>query len=201
MRDFEDFLPDVLPHAASCPEPVALLHLRRAAQDFCTRTKLWREVDTMPATGAELETVCVPPYAALVAIESVAIDGRRLAPLRSDRADEAGSGEPDYYTQSGADEMRLVPCGGAVGRALRIAMILKPAEGAEMAPDFLYEHHVPVIAAGALNRILLVPGQTYSDPNRAAYFGSIFERGLDSLFGANLKGQQRANVRTRPRFF
>jgi hypothetical protein len=202
MKDFEDFLPDVLIHAAAVPEPTAILYLRRAAQEFCTKTKLWREVDCLPATGGEFETVCVPPYSALVQLESVSLNGRDLFPLRGDRHAGRDGGEPDYFTQTGPDQMRLVPCGGSalVGQEMRMSMILKPAEGAEMTADFLYDHHVEAIAAGALSRILMLPNQPYTDLARAGVFAGQFQAELDRLMGASIKGQQRANVRSRSRF-
>ena len=43
MRDWSDFFPDVLPAVElGTPEPTVVHQLRRAAQDFCHRTRAWR---------------------------------------------------------------------------------------------------------------------------------------------------------------
>lgn len=200
MRDLLDFLPHVLPQAMSCPDPVAVKYLREAAQEFCTRTRIWREEDTFPTVADEVEVVCVPPYAALHEIDEARFDNRRLEPKRYDEVfGRAPAGaEPIYITQAGPDRVSLVPPGNGM---LSICMFLKPAEDADLVPDMLFDHHARAIGWGALREVLMLPNQPFSDPQKAMMFGARFEQHINRHFAANIVGQHRARGRAHARYF
>lgn len=197
MLELIDFLPFVLPYAAACPEPVAELHLRSAAREFCEATKCWREVDTLPVRGDEIEVLCVPPYASLLALESGSFDGRRLDRVAFDDVDPAELGQPRAIYQLQPNTVSLSPRGPG---KLTVAMFLKPAQDADVLPRFLHDQWGEAIGHGALARILMLPEQPYSDPNMAMSHRALFERAKDSNFNASVRGQQRAPTRSRSRF-
>ena len=185
----------------ACPEPVAVKYLREAAQEFCARTRMWRETDEFTTIADDIEVLCVPPYAALHEIERAWFNGCDLEPVPFSRAfapDEAQGDAPRWITQVGPDRLSLVPAGAGT---LRVSMFLKPAEDAEIVPDFLFDHHAREIGWGALREIKLLPNQPFADPNMALMFGARFESALNRHFTANIRGQHRAKGRARGNYF
>lgn len=80
-------------------------------------------------------------------------------------------------------------------------MYLKPDQQAYELPDYLIELHPEIIAAGALSKILMLPGYDFTQPQLAMTFASEFEAACNTHFRDNLRGQQRARTRTKPNYF
>ncbi|MEI7215255.1 hypothetical protein WCT97_21855 [Pectobacterium versatile] len=58
-----------------------------------------------------------------------------------------------------------------------ILFAVEPRRTADAVPDALADDYADVIAAGALEDLYLMPGKPWSDPQRAAYFRSLFTDG------------------------
>lgn len=210
MTDLEDFLPKILPFAPGCPEPTAFEHLLNAARDFCEETKLWRFDDTFQL-GDDPNIVCTPQGAVIHQFERCDYNGRKIDPKsldwlddhyprwRSD--DETWEGEPQWFTQVCPDTVRVVPAPCETGGGIHVWLRLKPSEDADQLPDFLFKQHGTLLSWGALGSILMLPNQTFSDPNRAAFFQAKFDQGLGRKSKLQSTGQQRAPIRTKATFF
>lgn len=199
MAEFDDFLPDVLPHAPACPAPVAEKALRDAATEFCERTRCWRLVETIPVEMSDVDIAVTPLNAILHEIEDVWFDGARLDAVSFDEFEPGDDtdGLPKSYFQVAPGSIRILP--RAAG-SLKVAMFLKPARASVDLPDFLLDQHCERIAYGALSRILVLPDLPFSNPQRAVYFAGLWREALDRKFDLNRRGQQRAPTRTTPRF-
>lgn len=207
MTDLDEFLSKVLPYAPGCPEPAAFEYIRNAAIEFCEETKLWRFDDTFEL-GDEPNLVCTPQGAVIHQIERCDFEGRRLEPralgwldehLPDWRSDETPlTGQPQYFTQTYPDTIQVVP--GEPGR-VKVWLRLKPAEDADQLPRFIAMQHKSLIGWGALAGILMLPGQPFSDPNKATYFQAKFDQALGRKSRLQSTGQQRAPIRTRASFF
>lgn len=205
MKPLEDLLPRIMPRAPRCPEPTALDAIRRAAMEFCQRTRIWRESDSFGVTTAGDNIICVPQGTVLFEIESARIDGRPLEPASLSWLNqqfplwrEETSDLPRFITQVEPDSVQLVPAGTG---ALDLTLILKPSDDAEYLPDWMIDQHSRVLADGALGEILTIPGQPFFNPQLAGFHAGRFARDLDRLSSAGIRGQQRAPVRTVPDFF
>lgn len=198
MRDIEDLFRKVAPYAANCPEPVMVEHIREAAIRLCERTRCWRFTDTFQTTGDETEIVCTPPYASLWEIEEARFDDRKLE--RSKQHAEmmmADLGAPQYLTQLAHNSVSLQPRGQG---SLWISMFLKPSQNADQLPDILVDEFGTAIGHGALSTLLLIPNEPFTNPQQGIYYGQLFQSVLDRNFAYNVRGQQRAPVRTRANF-
>jgi hypothetical protein len=211
MTDLEDFLPKVLPFAPGCPEPTAFEHLRNAARDFCEETRLWRFDDTFQL-GDDPNIVCAPQGSEIHEFERCDYNGRKLDPQSLDWLDDhypqwrsdthTWRAEPQWFTQEHPDTVRVVPmpnhnCDGCIKVWLR----LKPSEDCEQLPDFIAKEHRTLISWGALGGILMLPNQSFSDPNRATFFQGKFDQALGRKSKLQSIGQQRAPIRTKGTFF
>ncbi len=214
------FLPLLLPNVPACPEPVAEQALRLAAAEFCERTRCWRHVTKRTVRRSE-NIIVAPDYAAIFEIETAAFDGVDLIATQfSDiqLGEDDGNGFPKYVTQSGPDRLDLLPFQEGT---LVLSLFLKPRVGveslyestystpgsgdyddpADVVPAFLFTQHAETITFGALDRIMNLPGQSYSNPARAGSYKLMFERRVDTHFASNVRGQQRAPARTRPSYY
>ncbi len=206
MAEFESLLPRVLQRAISLPEPVALDAIRDAVIELCERTRCWNEDQTITLAAAGDSVVIVPAGAELISIDSVIYDGEPLSPISTKELDakiynwrETTEGCPRFYTQLDWDTIRLVP--SDVGQVFKVRTFLKPSESATEAPDKFINQRRELIADLALGRALLIPNQSWSNPNLGAYHAEKGQMKLDELSTQFRQGQQRAPIHSTPRFF
>jgi len=204
MKPLDPILKIVLPRANHCPEPIAIDAIRTAAITFCERTKLWRSSDKFKVSNG-CNVVAVPYGAVLHQIESARFDGNPLEPVSLSWLEEnyphwrevEGIGAK-YITQVEPGTVRVVP---SASGELALTTILKPSNDAEELEDFLIDLYARTLADGALAEILAIPGQMFSNPDLAVYYGNRFERELSWLSSQYVRGQQRAPIRITPQFF
>jgi hypothetical protein len=204
MIDLDVFLPRILPFAPGVAEPTAFAAIIKAAQAFCERTRLWRDRDQFNVTPSSCNVVCAPVGAALFEIESARFNGCLLEPISLSDLDakhpnwrQMSAGEGRWITQTEPGSVLLVPtCTGT----LDLSTLLRPTDEAEQLPD-LFSEYTQVIADGALSDILMLPAQSFSNPQSAQFYSMRFDNRIDELSNRTIKGQQRAPVRSRARFF
>lgn len=204
MKDIETLLPRVLRHAPTCPEILAVSHLRDAAKEFCRRTKLWREADsfTIGATGEDV--MCAPAGSFIVEIAAARIDGGVwLEPATTIFLDrdvpgwrDAEAGVARYITQSEPDSVRVTP--PQAGK-LWIELVLAPSDSADQLPNFMVDQYAEVLEWGATGGVLLTPGD-FRDDRLAVAMAGMFTSRLAALAISARRGQQNAPIRTRARF-
>lgn len=202
MKDLDKLLPRVMEHAANCPEPTALRHLRDAAIEFCRRTRIWRETDTFALGTDKSEVLAVAPEAAIFEITHARFCHTDLKAATLDwlDANEPGwrdrCGPPVWFTQSAPNTVRVVPHPDVAGD-LTLQLILQPADDAEQLPDILIDNYARVIAEGALGHILLLPAE-FGNAQLAAAHLTLFEDAIGRLSAKLPQGQQRAKRRATP---
>jgi hypothetical protein len=209
MTDLDAFLTKVLPYAPGCPEPTAFEHIRAAARDFCETTRLWRFDDTFDL-GDDPNVMCTPQDAVIHEIERCDFNGEKLDPASLDWLDDRypdwrsdtrlWTGQPQWFTQVCPDTVRVVPTPLEQG-SVKVWLRLKPSEDCEQLPDFLFREYATTISWGALASILMLPNQTFSNPNMAVFFQGKFDNALGRKSKLQATGQQRAPVRTKATFF
>lgn len=203
-KQLYDFHPFVMPYAPGALDPNVDQALRLSAVEFCQRTRAWRHEVSMAAVSGG-SAIVVPDYARIHEIESAHFNKQKLDPISFDSIDpnDTATGQPRYFTQIGADTIRVLPFQAGT---LDLVLFLKPFNGLSapapvggynQVPEFIYEHHAQLIADGALARILMVPNQSYTNPSLGAQFRAAFDSGCDHLFNLNSRGQQRSRTRTK----
>lgn len=221
-----DFLPLVRPHAYGAPDPTIMQSLRMAAVEFCERTRCWRHVHTLALPQDGRATVA-PTWSAIHEFETATWSaetdpatatfeqGRELTPLAYSDIGPGGfvhAGGPQAISQVSPNQVIVLPAEAGV---LRLSLFLKPMHGQEWdlaadgevqnrydtVPAFLLTMHGEAIAAGALARLLMQEKTAYYSPDRAAMFAARFEAAADRRFTHNLRGQQRAPLRSKPHWF
>lgn len=207
------FLPYVLPYVATCPDPVAEFQLRMAAIEFCERTRCWRHIISV-AVAANNQTIAAPTYSTIHEIEEATFNGKPLNPTQYTATDPneltglTATGDPVNITQIESGVVALYPFKTGT---LRLSAFLKPMHGSafglnpldplsdayNVVPEFLLRQHAETIARGALARIYGLPNEQFSNPNNALFYAKMFDEACGRNFASNLKGQQRAPIRTK----
>lgn len=180
-------------------------YLREAAIEFCRRSRSWRSDKIYPLITDEIN-IMASCDAVIHEVESVRwrqnAGDQWQEPMEPSQYEEIASnyqdGNPRYYSQKLAGTLQVAPF---TAGELRVIVYLKPDQRAQEFPDYLIELHPQIIAAGALSKILMLPGYDFTEPNLAMMHLGNFEAACDRHFRDNLRGQQRARTRTKPNYF
>jgi hypothetical protein len=206
MKSLDTLAPSIKVYAPGVADPTMFFGIRQAAIEFCERTRLWRYEDDFTVTADDGEVISAPNGAEIHEVEAVFFNGQELDPkatswlddhMRGWRTGEL-TGLPKYYTQTEPDTIRLAP---QEAGQVNVSVWLKPSQDADELPDWIVDQHREAIAHGALARILLIPNQSFTNPELGAAFAASFGRRLDELCNKGFTGQQRAPKRTKATFY
>lgn len=201
----------VLPFAQHAPAPIVRKFVRLAAIEFCERTRCWREIVTV-MVNAQNEAIVAPPHAAIHEIEEATFDGKPLMPTQftdTTLLERSEEGTPRYITQTHLNTVALIPWESG---SLTLSLFLKPrpetkmkndimsgatVDGLDVVPEFMFNQFAQKIADGALARLLMVPGQSFSNPQEGMRRSMLFNQHCDAKFANNITMQHRAPPRVR----
>lgn len=205
LKAFDSLYQHVQPYAPGCARLTIQQHLRNAAMMMCQRSRLWRYSDEFSVSEGSDALLISPDGGDIMEIEFAKFDGTDLEIIDLVTLNErmpdwqtAVGSTPRYITQVDVDSVLVVP---SMAGTLHIDMFLTVADDATQLPQFLVDKYSVELAAGALANILMLPDKKYTNPTMAGVFQTRFENALNSISGGNIKGQQRAPVRTKANFF
>lgn len=220
MITLESFLPYVLPSASNCPEPLAIQALRNAAIDFCTRTDLIQRVFTPNViAGTATLAIDVPNNMTVGRVMEMYYKDSRMHPATPDgvrsplamRGANIGdativTGYPRFYFQTtpDSDTFNVYPVPDATaaltaGYTLRVSFV--PDQECMTVDDTLFDDYAEDIANGALARILMTPGQSFTSVTASAAYRSMFEGAIKAGRRQTQMGYTNGAQRIAPRPF
>lgn len=201
---------DILADLPGCGQPLAKLHIRAAAIDFCERSLAWR-ADLDPIDAIEDEgTYDLDPDTGTVVVRVLELwyDGKRinaksaddLACLYANWTTEAGT--PLYYTQeTPSDSVILVPMPNAdLAGALTGKVAIKPSQASTGIDSSIFEKWREAIAHGAKARLFALKKKPWSDKELAAYHQGVFDSKVATAALAASKGFTGAPKRVKAHF-
>jgi hypothetical protein len=209
-------LPLIMTRVNKCPEPYALLQARLAAIDYCEKTRCWRHVTQVELTDNHTAIV-TPTGSTIFEFEQATHNGNDLIPIQFTQADpEEMSGlsqgaQPKWISQIRAGEVAVYPFAAGT---LRLSAFLKPRHGQlfgtdptdplhdayNVIPEYIATQFGKAIADGALARIFTTKDASFYDPQLAGFHATEFRDACQSQSANNIRGQQRAPIRTNPRW-
>lgn len=183
MRPWKHFFADVMPQVPAVAEPMAEHHIRRAAQEFCRRTRVWKETLDPVTTraGQSCYDLELPPMAELVRIESGELG---CEPLQLDRT-KPGT---HVYTPDGKE--LILGRNPGDGLQLVVTCSLRPGNQAIGIEGALFDLYADEIALGAVARLT-------GDEIKQAKFEAACDRIKMHLW----RGQAATRPRTVPNYF
>jgi hypothetical protein len=173
-----------MPDVPDCPEPLALNAIRNAAIDFCTQT-LWLQEDygVVAVTAATLPFTLVPPAGLSVAQIMVGVmNGIPLVSTTIDELDSRVLGwrdarqQPRAYFQPAPGVIDFYPRpAGTDSHDVFLRVAYAPTRTSTSVTDRLYDDYVEDIAAGAIARLMAIPGRPWTNAEAGKYYDGIFK--------------------------
>jgi hypothetical protein len=206
MKSITEFLPRLLPYLPGCSEPLAIQALLDSAIDFCERSQVLREpLETLYTEIGISQYYLDPPDTklAIARVFQVVLDSSELVGIMAEAkgVDATTFARPTHYYTSRANEeftLFLSPLPDDVYE-LVITVVLRPAKTATQLPDELFDIWSEPILAGAKARIMLVPGQPFSDTGHAAFATSVAARLTNNARIEGNYGRLRGSMRVKMR--
>ncbi|MGM3172500.1 hypothetical protein [Dickeya lacustris] len=166
MAALDAFLPAVRKHITGPLDIMMRQSIREAAIAFCRESLICR--DTVLLTN-------VQPGIAYPLTESPLVKCvKRL--LITNLSNPDTPSELDAGTDFTVISANHLVFNHAYSRVSALFAV-EPRRDADAVPDALADDYTDVVAAGALEDLYIMPGQPWSDPQRAAYFRAIFTDG------------------------
>jgi hypothetical protein len=209
-------MPYILPQVPTVPLPYAEFQARLAVIEFCERTRCWRQVfkkTISSQNGCDLATI----NSTIHEFEEATLNGNVLTPTQFTDVDpdeltgETNTGTAKYITQIKPGTVSVYPFEAGV---LRVSCFLKPRHGQAIGldeedpladaynvlPEFMVTQYAEKLAHGALWRIMSTNKQDFTDPQMAGVHKAAFDDACNKHFASNMRGQQRAPIRVKPRW-
>ncbi|MDO8310528.1 MAG: hypothetical protein Q7T25_01165 [Sideroxyarcus sp.] len=191
------------------PEPVAINALRKAAIEFCDRSRAWvTDHDPIDLIAEEATYQFSPNNGTVVVrVEEAWVSGKDISPTtRLDVQRYANwtslTGTPTHYLQENTEEIILFQKpASSMAEALTMKVSLKPSRRSTGIEGWLVEKYLDEIVHGALWRLLEMPSKPWSEGNSAMYHKGAFDAAIISAQLAAQKGLGKAPLRTRPQYF
>lgn len=208
--DIDVILPHVLPDVSGCPAATARLAIIEAAIELCTKSGAWTEILDLVYTnnGTHSYELDLPKDSRALLITDVWAGSRLLAPKTMAELSrvlpdwQTAQGDPSYYNQQNWEELRVYPTpNNPASQALTVRAQLAPKRGATTFPDSLVDRRLQGIAAGALARLMLKPGQSWSNPQLAAFHQNVFLTDCGNARVEQFHERVQGSVRVTPRRF
>lgn len=210
FRHLNDLMPLARPYAGRCPDFLIAQAARMAAVEFCERTRCWRHLMDFDAS-APVTNGLIPLEAVIWEIEAASAGGVPLAPVQHTQVatDTAETGSPRYISQVNPWGVLVHPFPATGPVNVKMTAFLKPRsdivvglddanpilDGLNVVPEWMMQQHAERLVDGALSRVLMMEGESWFSPQRAAVYRAAFDSALNRNFAANMRGQQRAPIR------
>lgn len=192
------FFPWVLPKVPGCSSPLAQQAVVDSAIAFCEESQAVRQWVTPISTvaGTSAYTLSGDADQQVSRVLAVLVDNYPIQAAPRSQEGYAQTGDTSrpayYYTKpNGADvDLVLHPTPDSVF-TVKVLVALRPRRGASQLTDELYHQWVEPITAGALYRILMTPGQPFTDTAGGALQGQLAVSGARKARIASESGQVR----------
>lgn len=203
---YDKFLNEVLPFVPNVPEFIAVNAVRNAAIEFCNKTR-YVQVDADPLTcvaNVPNYQVDTPADTAFLDVLQCWYNNVLLIPKSVDELSSIYrsldwrtlSGNPAYITRVIQPEIVLVPMPVlTLPNALTLRIALSPTRDSTTIWDRVWEHYAETVGKGARARLLMTPGQPYSNPQMGMALKTEFNREMSEARRKVEKGLGRSDIR------
>lgn len=202
MAKLSDFLSLVRGKLPGCPEMIMKEAVRESAIEFCKRTRLIEDSDTITTVAGTAAYDLSPPSGLAWEVFDVYRGDVRLTP--SDRVEFSDlnyyvdSGEPRAYYLEGDGTIVLGPI-PSTAESLTVRVTVRPDDTAGQVPQILYQEYRTAIAAGA--RLFVRQNyRSWNDDREAEKEMYYFDSAIARAQLRRAKGSTRKPLRTRSRY-
>ena len=205
----EDFYRYITPELPGAPSELLRQAVMLTASNFCVETQALDQLsdpiqlqpgqadyDMDPLSG------CQP-----VTIKGVWTGNRELRPVTMSELfqllpnwQSAKSSEPSFYNMvKGFGVLTVYPTpADPVSAQLTFHAVYAPQQTGSILPDVLFDRYFDAIAAGAKARLMIQPGQTWSNPQQAVIYNRVYDATVNQARGDVLHNRVPGSIRVRP---
>jgi len=208
MKPLTDFLPEVLPSVIGCPVPLAVNAVRNSVIEFLTESTILDqriEIALVPGEPTYPVDAATGTSPTLFLRGYLDEPGRIVQPTSPTEMDALLG---NWRSEQGAPRRAFL-----ASSSLTVYPV--PVDAGTLYADFAYtvdrtasqvademvDTWAEAIAAGALRRLLIVPGTPWANPEMAAFFGAQFNTAIDKAKIDKLRGATVGSLRVSPRAF
>lgn len=218
MKNLSDLLKRMIPALPGCSEPMAVMVLAEVANDFCRRSCVLQtaEPQSLQAGVSEYD-VDTPPQTELARVMAVYVNGAWCKPvsthLARSGADIIGAATGDTGIQVGTPWAYFMktPTTPTItvfpqperdaADALIVRAAFAPKLDATAIDDLLFAEWGDYIAKGATARLMLVPGQPFSNGPASEFYLKQYKMAVDKASIQARRGRAAASLRVVGRSF
>lgn len=207
-----DFLKYVLPHVPGCPSVTARQAVLDAAREFLSESQVWDEIqDPIPVADDVQEYDLEAPVGALcIDVREIYLRTGTLIPVTVAQLSSvlpdwqtAQGSQPRFYTRSfDFSSIRIFPKPlEPAGQTMRVHGVYTLSEAATDIPDAIVARYREPIASGAKYRLMVLPGQTWTDLRLAEHHKNKFDDAVMTARITAQHGKTAGSAAVRPRAF
>jgi hypothetical protein len=170
-------MPHILPLVPGCPTPVAEITLRGVLADFCAYAPLVQQVlDPIDVVaGQALYDVDLLYGIKMTVVLEAYYQNQRMQVIRRDDDAREGGTAPFALRQGADDSFTLYPTPQAdEPGAIILRVATRPTHQATHVDDVLLREYGYEIGCGVAARLMLMPGQLYSQLDLAPTYQTIY---------------------------
>lgn len=207
MREYTDFLPNVLINVLGCMEDVALGAIGSAAIRFCEDSLIWQEDNPAADISINVDTYSILPAAIpdsrVVVPIYVSYNGNPVEPVTRAELDRSFPGwrnaEPGtpycYFVETPGTIRFNVRPNEDITAGLFTRVALKPTQDATAVGDIVYDDWRDAIESGALAMLFGMKDKPWSDPDRSTGEGRNFTFQIQRARAREAMGHTRRTTR------
>jgi hypothetical protein len=209
-KSYEEFFSWVLPDVAGCPEITAIQSIRDSAIQFC-ELSLIHQADHDPisvvAKIADYDLETPITNTRIVKVMKAFYKGQELTPASPDEVTDPSVYNssiggytttyqpPRSFFQKDTASITLMPIPDqSLANAITMRVALVPSRSSIACEDFLFEQWVEYISAGAIARLQMSSGKTYSNTQAASINQARFMAGVNIARSRAVRGFNRSSL-------
>lgn len=218
MARFDDLVDDVRQFAAECPDTEIVNHLRKAAIEFCKRSRFWREVVEIPLTAEveyEMPAIDLSGRALQIVAAQYRTDdspnggGHRRIHIRIAKYAEVRMPEGrDYFSEPSEVGLRQdgrtvrvwpVPLvDGLTNPRLDLRIAVGPQRNARQFPDEIEEQWRDALVDGAIYMLARIPRKPWTSVKVSQERRFEFYRQINQAARERINDGGQTHTRMRP---
>lgn len=205
----DDFLKFVLPDVPGCPDELVRQAVMFTANRFCVDTQCIDAISdpVQLEEGVQDYDMDIMPGLQAITIKSVWTPTRELTPVTMSELNRmlpnwqvATNSEPSFYNMvKGFGKLTVYPIPAApLGSDMTFHAVYAPNQFGTVVPDALVDFYLDTITAGAKARLMITPGQAWSNAQMAVANQSLYDAGVVSAKIDVMHNRVPGSIRVRP---
>ena len=181
---FESLIPEILPLVPECTDLIIIRAIRRASEDFLTKSLVWRvdlEKHFVIAGLADVEIETPTAALRVVQLKKVSINGRAILQASDGEAPD-GSGKTFCSLVDFNTNIRLTPVPKLTAEMSIRAVLTTTSRSTGLDSAVEQQIHEHLID-GALARLFTMNGMPWADNELAMYHAAIFNAAVQETRG------------------